>query len=174
MREFQAIFAVMKDTMKTGSATKTKSATASRPLQIQSILVPIDFSPPSKQALDFAVTFARQFKARLTLLHVIEPVAAPEFVTPLAMEEDKVIAIAKNELESVIKAAGIPRGLVEKVLVRVGRSYREITEAARTRKVGVIIISTHGYTGLKHAVLGSTTERVVRHAPCPVLVLRQC
>jgi nucleotide-binding universal stress UspA family protein len=62
---------------------------------------------------------------------------------------------------------------VEKVLVRFGRSFHEITEAARNRKADLIIISTHGYTGLKHAVLGSTTERVVRYAPCPVLVVRQ-
>ena len=63
--------------------------------------------------------------------------------------------------------------MLEMVLVRFGRSFHEIAEAARTRKVDLIIISTHGYTGLKHAVLGSTTERVVRHAHCPVLVVRQ-
>jgi nucleotide-binding universal stress UspA family protein len=57
--------------------------------------------------------------------------------------------------------------------VRFGRSFHEIAAAARTLKADLIIISTHGYTGLKHAVLGSTTERVVRHASCPVLVVRQ-
>ena len=145
------------------------------PLRVKSILVPLDFSPPSKKALEYAVAAARQFNAKLTLLHVAEPIATPDFAGafPLAMEDDKVMAVAKHELESVLKAARVPRGMVEKILVRFGRSFHEITEAARTRKADLIIISTHGYTGLKHALLGSTTERVVRHAPCPVLVVRQ-
>jgi len=143
--------------------------------RVKSILVPLDFSPPSIKALHYAVAFARQFNARLTLVHVVEPVATPDFAAsfPLAMDNDKLMAVANHQLEGVVKAARIPRGTVEKILVRFGRSFHEIADAARTRKVDLIIISTHGYTGLKHALLGSTTERVVRHAHCPVLVLRQ-
>jgi nucleotide-binding universal stress UspA family protein len=138
-------------------------------------LVPLDFSPPSIKALHYAAAFARQFNAKLTLVHVVEPVATPDFAAsfPLAIENDNLMAAAKYQLERVVKAARIPRGTVEKLLVRFGRSFNEIAAAARSRKVDLIIISTHGYTGLKHALLGSTTERVVRHAPCPVLVLRQ-
>jgi nucleotide-binding universal stress UspA family protein len=156
------------------SAPKEPTA-ASLPLRVKSILVPLDFSPPSMKALHYAVAFARQFKAKLTLVHVVEPVATPDFAAsfPLAMENDKLMAAANHQLEGVVKAARIPRGTVEKLLVRFGRSFNEIAAAARSRKVDLIILSTHGYTGLKHALLGSTTERVVRHAPCPVLVLRQ-
>jgi nucleotide-binding universal stress UspA family protein len=144
------------------------------PRNIKSILVPLDFSAPSRKTLDYAVAFARQFKAKLTLLHVVEPVATPDFAAfPLTMDDDESMAASKKQLEKVMKAARIPPGLVDKILVRFGRSFHEITEAARTRKVDLIIISTHGYTGLKHALLGSTTERVVRHASCPVLVMRQ-
>ena len=167
----------MKTTKTTNITKAAKSATAKTPLplRIKSILVPLDFSPPSKKALDYAVAFARQFKAKLTLVHVVEPVATPDFAAsfPLAMENDQSMAAAKKQLESLVKAARIPRSAVEKILVRFGRSFHEIAGAARTRKVDLIIISTHGYTGLKHALLGSTTERVVRHAPCPVLVVRQ-
>ena len=166
--------------MKRKTAKSTKAAMSAAPsltapLLVRSILVPLDFSPSSKQALDYAVAVARQFKAKLTLLHVVEPVATPDFAAsfPLVMEDDKLMAAAKNELEGVVKAARVRRGIVEKILVRFGRSFHEITEAARTRKVDLIIIATHGYTGLKQALLGSTTERVVRHAPCPVLVVRQ-
>jgi nucleotide-binding universal stress UspA family protein len=163
--------------MKTKTSKATKSATPKTPspLHIKSILVPLDFSPSSKKALDYAVEVARQFKAKLTLLHVVEPVATPDFAAsfPLAMESDELMATAKEQTERVVKAGRVPRGIIEKVLVRFGRSFHEIAEAARTRKVDLIIISTHGYTGLKHALLGSTTERVVRHAPCPVLVVRQ-
>jgi len=162
--------------MKTDTTRRTKATMPSLvPLRIKSILVPLDFSPSSKKALDYAVAFARQFKARLTLLHVVEPVATPDFAAsfPLAMENNKLVAAAKNELERVVKAARIPSSIVEKLLVRSGRSFHEIADAARTRKADLILISTHGYTGLKHALLGSTTERVVRHARCPVLVVRQ-
>ena len=142
---------------------------------IKSILVPLDFSAASKKTLDYAVAFARQFKAKLTLLHVVEPVATPDFAAafPLAMDDEKVLAAARKEMELLVKAARVPGGMVEKILARSGRSFHEIAEAARTRKVDLIIISTHGYTGLKRALLGSTTERVVRHAPCTVLVVRQ-
>lgn len=169
----------MKHSVKLNSAKPRRAArsTASLPavMRVKSILVPLDFSSPSKKALDYAVTVAKQFKARLTLLHVVEPVGTPDFAAsfPLVMEDDKLMSTAKNELDRVVKGARVPRKIVEKILVRFGRSFHEITEAARTRKVDLIIISTHGYTGLKHALLGSTTERVVRHAPCPVLVVRQ-
>jgi nucleotide-binding universal stress UspA family protein len=166
--------------MKTKTTKNTKaarSATTAAPLLIRtkSILVPLDFSEPSQKALSYAVALARQFKAKLTLIHVVEPVGTPDFAAsfPLVMENDKQMAAAKDKLEGAVKASRIPRGIVEKILVRFGRSFHEIANAARTRKVDLIIISTHGYTGLTHALLGSTTERVVRHAPCPVLVVRQ-
>lgn len=162
-------------TARTTKVARSAVTASPLPLRIKSILVPLDFSPPSKKALDYAVTFARQFKAKLTLVHVVEPIATPDFVAsfPLAMGNDQSMAAAKKQLEDLVKAARIPRSAVEKILVRFGRSFHEIADAARTRKVDLIIISTHGYTGLKHALLGSTTERVVRHAPCPVLVVRQ-
>lgn len=161
--------------MRTKAAKRTKPATTSLlPLRIKSILVPLDFSAPSKKALDYAVAVAKQFRAKLTLLHVVEPVGTADFAAafPLVMEDDKLMAAAKRELETTVKSARIPRSMLEMVLVRFGRSFHEIAEAARTRKVDLVIISTHGYTGLKHVLLGSTTERVVRHAHCPVLVVR--
>ena len=144
-------------------------------LHIKSILVPIDFSPSSKKALAYAVPFAEQFGARIILVHVVEPVAMPDFANyyPLAIENDKVMASCKVRLEQLIKERAIEPKLVEKTLVRHGRSFHEIADAARTLKADLIIISTHGYTGVKHALMGSTTERVVRHAPCPVLVVRE-
>ena len=163
---------------KTAPATEklsTQEETGSPFLGIKSVLVPLDFSAESKKALAYAVPFARQFGARLTLLHVIEPVATPDFAQtfPLMIEDDKLMAAAKSELRRVVQDSGIEPNLVEKTLVRFGRSFHEIAEAARTLKVDLIIIATHGHTGLKHVLLGSTTERVVRHAPCPVLVVRQ-
>jgi nucleotide-binding universal stress UspA family protein len=137
-------------------------------------LVPIDFSKPSLKALDQAVTFARQFKARLTLLHVVEPIATPDFASsfPLAIDIDRMLDGAKSRLKELAEAPAIPPGTVKTSVVRYGRSFHEIAEVARESKTDLIIIATHGYTGLRHMLLGSTAERVVRHAPCPVLVLR--
>ncbi|OLE56480.1 MAG: hypothetical protein AUG74_19225, partial [Bacteroidetes bacterium 13_1_20CM_4_60_6] len=137
---------------------------------MKSILVPIDFSPGSKKALKYALPFARQFGAQIILLHVVEPVGTPDFAYfPLTMENDKVMAIASGKLDLLCRQEAIAPRLIAKTLARHGKAYQEIADAARTLKVDLIIIATHGYTGLKHAFLGSTTERVVRHAPCPVL-----
>ena len=144
-------------------------------LGIKSILVPIDFSAPSRKALDYAVPFAKQFGAKLTLLHVIEPIPGPDFANsfPLMMENDKVVATAKGKLQMLVKQNAIDPKILERAVVSEGRAFHEIARAAENLKADLIIISTHGYTGLKHALLGSTTERVVRHAPCPVLVVRE-
>jgi universal stress protein A len=144
------------------------------PCRINSILVPTDFSAESEKAITYAVPFAQQFGAKLTLLHVVEPLATPDFAKPFAfaMENDQVTASCKRRLVQLIKNAEIRPALVEKTLVRYGCAYNEIADAARMLKVDLIIISTHGHTGVKRALLGSTAERVVRHAPCPVLVVR--
>jgi universal stress protein A len=143
------------------------------PNRIKSILVPIDFSKPSEKALEFAISLARQFGAKLTLLSVIEPFPTPDFAYyPLVMENDKIVAETKKRLEQVPLKAGVKRELVEKTVVRNGVPFKEITAAARTLKVDLIVISTQGYSGLAHVFMGSTAERVVRHAECPVLVVR--
>src|SRR5207237_129457 len=112
---------------------------------------------------------------KLILLHVVEPIATPDFANsfPLMMENDKMIAAAKGKLELLIKQNAIDPQILERTVVSEGRAFHEIARAAENLKVDLIIISTHGYTGLKHAWLGSTTEQVVRHVPCPVLVVRE-
>jgi universal stress protein A len=142
-------------------------------LRLASILVPLDFSKESEKALRYAVTFAEQFGARLILLNVVEPLPFADLgAIPLVMENEAVMAACQAKLEGVVARHRLPESLIEKRLVRPGQAFREIVEAARTLKADLIIISTHGYTGFQHVLLGSTAERVVRHAPCPVLVVR--
>ena len=141
--------------------------------QIRSILVPMDFSASSAHALKYAASLATQLGAKITLLNVVQPVATPDFSTyPLMMDNGKVIGQIKRELERVPDSQGVDSTLIEKVMVRNGIPFREITLAAESLKADLIILSTHGYTGLKHVLLGSTAERVVRHSKCPVLVVR--
>lgn len=143
-------------------------------LHIETILVPTDFSPQSEKALRYALAFARQFNARLILLHVLEPLAGPDFAYfPLVQARDKVARAAKHRLAGLAARFEATPGIIERTLVRDGRAHQMITEAARESRANLIIIATHGYTGPTRLLLGSTTERVVRHAPCPVLVVRE-
>lgn len=143
--------------------------------KVKSILVPIDFSNASTKALTYAAALAEEFKAKLTLLYVIEPIAVPDFMAsfPLALGNDELTETALARLGKFAGKAGLKTSLIEKTLIRRGRPFAEITDAARTLKVDLIVISTHGYSGISHALLGSVTERVVRVAPCPVLVVRE-
>jgi nucleotide-binding universal stress UspA family protein len=142
-------------------------------VNIQTILVPTDFSEGSNRAVKFAARLAAQFDAKLILLHVIEPVATPDFAYyPLMMENDEAVAAAKKGLSAFAHKAGLRNSIVQRTVVRNGVPYNEISKAAAALKANLIVIATHGYTGLKHALLGSTAERVVRHAKCPVLVVR--
>jgi universal stress protein A len=162
---------------KARSPRKTRAPTPTAPptdLGLASILVPSDFSPASEKSVAAAAALARMSGGKLVLLHVVDPPAAPGFIKgfPLAMENEETSEQCKRHLQEALDRAGVEPELVERVIVRFGRAYHEIVSAARTLKSDLIVIATHGRTGLKHVLLGSTTERVVQHAPCPVLVVR--
>ena len=146
-----------------------------RVLNLKKILVPIDFSPMSKQALRYAVRFAEQFGCEIVLVHVIEPMTAIAGA-PLAVdifpeaEEDTIAAEA--ELACLATSSGDHRNSFTSV-VRIGHAPNEITKAAKELDVDLVMIATHGYTSWRHLCIGSTAERVVRTAPCPVLVVRE-
>jgi nucleotide-binding universal stress UspA family protein len=142
-------------------------------VSLKRILVPVDFSDRSKEALDFAVPFARQFEASLAVLHVVVPYCAvdPYGMNPADCYEPDLTDSAKKQLDRLVSGA-VPLEVPSQTLVRQGRPANEIIQAAKELDADLIIIPTHGYTGLKHVVFGSTAEYVVRHATCPVLTLR--
>ena len=137
----------------------------------QHILVPIDFSTSSDHALDYAMTLAHTLQARLTLLHVIEPFVVGSVETlPYTYIQDleaKITDLMTSYRERVTVA-----GLQSDFTIVHGVPFQVIIETARTAHVDLIIMGTHGRTGLPHVLLGSVAERVVRLAPCPVLVVR--
>ncbi len=142
-------------------------------LQLKRILVPIDFSEASEKAVKYATRFADQFGSSVTLLHVIQPMVYPaDFGYPPTIV-DTLDEAVQQRIEEKLAALADQGGFKMDRLVRLGQPYFEIANAARELDVDLIIISTHGRTGLKHAFLGSTAERVVRHAPCPVLTVRE-
>lgn len=155
-------------------STRATKAVAESPLEMQSILVPVDFSVSSRQAVNYAVAFARQFQARLTVVHVVElpyvGTGIGEFET---MPVETELRDYGNENLAKLVEAQVADRVPHSTILRTGQAWFEITEAARETRADLIIMGTHGYTGLKHMLMGSTAERVVRHAPCPVLVVRE-
>jgi nucleotide-binding universal stress UspA family protein len=147
---------------------------AASPFRIKRILVPVDFSECSKKALQYAIPFARQFQADLTLLHVVQATYyVGDFGTiDTALLETEMRKSAEKQLADLV-AKEVGKDLRCQSVLRSGRVVSEIVDVAKQVETDVIIISTHGHTGLKHVLLGSVAENVVRHAPCPVLIVRQ-
>jgi len=143
---------------------------------LKKILVPTDFSKFSAKALHYAMEFAQQFGASITLVHVVEPIVYPPESGYAPVEIETVETTwkknAKRKLEELARQAILPP-LMAQISVRFGTPYYEITALAKEEGVDLIVLATHGYTGLKHVFLGSTAEKVVRHAPCPVLTVRE-
>jgi nucleotide-binding universal stress UspA family protein len=137
-------------------------------IKLQKILVPLDFSDCSKKALQYGITLAKQFGAELILIHVLEPYALVPEAMPYDFEH---INDAKEELELLRKFILPP--VRARAQLRTGTTDAEIANAAKEFEVDLIVISTHGRKGLSRLVLGGTTEKVVRIAPCPVLIVRE-
>ena len=145
-------------------------------LRLKKILVPVDFSETSKKAFQYALKFAEQFDCEITLLNVVEPISAM-IGAPLAVEtfpdaKDELSAAEKN-LAALVAESHTNGANAVNFSVRIGHAPNEITKAAKDLDVDLIIIATHGYTSWRHLCIGSTAERVVRAAPCPVLVVRE-
>ena len=142
-------------------------------MAIERILVPLDFSEPSLRALDEAVEFSRPYNAELILLSVVErgfyesPLLVPDTG---ALLENQARA-TEEKLEEMCRSLG-KQGVKCRTLVEFGAAaYQTIIEAANKVHANLIVISTHGRTGLAHVLIGSVAERVVQHAVCPVLVV---
>lgn len=141
----------------------------------QRFLVPVDFSEYANQALEYAIGLANKLGARLTLLHVIQPLPLGGVdmgvVLPYTYIQDleaEIMNSMHDYLERVTAA-----GLAGDIAVVHGVPFHEIVETAKVQQVDLIVMGTHGRTGLQHVLLGSVAEKVVRLAPCPVLVVRQ-
>lgn len=141
--------------------------------QLKRILVPVDFSECASKALEYALPFARQFGATLLVTHVIQPyIPIPEMTgVDVELIEAQMREAAERELKVVCKA--LPADVVSEQVLRIGHPQTEIVRAAKELNADLIIVSTHGRSGLAHVFLGSTAERVIRHAGCPVLVVRE-
>jgi len=139
---------------------------------IKKILVPTDFSDYSDQAMQYATMLARAFKARILLIHVIESLTYT--VTDTLLVTDHFVAlktIAEPLLENARKKIQ-KKGLRVETNLLTGVPYREILNKASRSGADMIVMGTHGRTGVEHLLLGSVAEKVVRLATCPVVTIR--
>ncbi len=142
-------------------------------LRLQSILVPTDFSESSRAALSQGLIFARRFHARLVLFHSF---TGPVFTSPDPASRhqlgNEMRAAAEAQMREFILGLD-SEGIDFQTEVRPGPAAEAICDFAAAQEIDLIVISTHGRTGLKHVLIGSVAEHVVRSAPCPVLVVPQ-
>jgi len=144
-------------------------------IDINAIVFPTDFSELSTAALPLALDLAEKYGAELHCIYVVEE---PQIYSSLEMgsvaipTSGELLESAKSRMEKFGQEflSNAPHGFSKKVVV--GHAATEIVNYANKNKAGLIVMTTHGYSGVKHIMLGSTTEDVLRHATCPVLSIR--
>jgi nucleotide-binding universal stress UspA family protein len=143
-------------------------------MAITRILVPTDFSVDADAAFRYARELAEVFHAELHLFHVVDdPLAAGMWSADVYTAEIAGLRVnLMQDAEKRVKDAVPPNTKRVSTEVRIGLPFKQIVEAARDWRADLIVMGTHGRTGLAHAVMGSVAERVLRQAPCPVLTLR--
>src|SRR5216683_5126386 len=146
-------------------------------MQIRSILLPTDFSECGNYALSYAASLARTFGASIICVNVIEPIVHTVGYSgmteplPIADISEQLEDSAERELPKLAECEECAGLNVEEVMVH-GDAAAEIVRVAGEREADLIVISSHGRTGLGRMIFGSTAEAVVRHANCPVLVVK--
>ena len=146
-------------------------------IELNNILCPTDFSENSQHATKIALALAALSQANLKLFHVVEPITYPqstELFEPMLDEVEltmKMEAAFQKQLEDQVAALKEEYPNISGKLVS-GNTFLEIIQVARDEAVDMIVMGTHGRTGLAHVLIGSVAERVVREAPCPVLTVK--
>lgn len=140
---------------------------------LKKLLLPIDFSDCSKHALKYGIAFAQQFDGEITLLAVIaDTTTSFEYGNAeFASHQEARVKHYETELKKIASAQ--LKNFPYKLMVTIGKPFEEIVGTAKALDADLIIISTHGHMGMTRVEIGSTAERVIRYAPCPVLVVRQ-
>lgn len=145
-------------------------------IEFRNILAPTDFSPHSEVGLRYACSLAERFGAKLHVLHILSevvPVGPDPMIAPVLPPEyySESEAQSREALKDALKPEW-GRPVAVETAVKWGNPVEVVIEYARNMQVDLIVIATHGRTGLSHVLLGSVAERIVREGPCPVLTIR--
>lgn len=136
------------------------------------ILIPVDFSSHSNHALRYARVLAGRFDCELTLMHVVESLAYSVTDTLNVIEHRRALETIAATLLENLRAELEEHGLAVSTVLVSGTPYREILKHAEREHMDLIVMGTHGRTGVEHLLIGSVAERIVRLSPCPVLTVR--
>jgi nucleotide-binding universal stress UspA family protein len=144
-------------------------------MKIKTILFPTDFSNGARAAMDHAISLAGDYQAKLILLYVIQDISIAEWYVPSTLAVTNLVEdmqkSAWQEMDKWIAEVSAKVKDAEKMVVR-GVPFAEIIQTAKDKKADMIVIGTHGRSGIDHMLFGSTAEKVVRKASCPVLTVR--
>ena len=142
---------------------------------IQNILLPTDFSNLSLSAARYAIDIAKQYGAKIHFLNVLEKTPPILAIRSLDLSEDKIIKTIEEDARSSLNKAldTINRDKAVEIIpvIQKGIDFEIIIDYAESNKIDLIVIATHGRTGILHTLLGSVAEKVIRYAKCPVLVI---
>ena len=143
-------------------------------ISLKKILCPIDHSDCSKEALKYAVSFAMRDEAKLYLLHIIDIRSFNESLNamPTQIPDNETLEQLRIKLLDCIPEEIRDDMDVEAIVIQ-GIPFVEIISTSREKEIDMIVMGSHGRTGISHMMLGSVSEKVVRKAPCPVLIVRQ-
>jgi universal stress protein A len=142
-------------------------------ISLKKVIVPVDFSDCSEKTVRYALAFAEGSKAEVVFVHIVEPYTpTPEMLLiDVASIESAAHRTAKKLLRRIVAKSELITQCSSEI--RIGKPWVEIIRLAKELDADLIVVSTHGRTGLAHVLLGSTAEQIVRHAGCPVLVVRE-
>ena len=146
-------------------------------IQLKKVLLPTDFSDCSQEALKYAISMSAEFGADLVVLHVINQQLLTEGlnlprVGSFQDLETEMAKEAERQMDAFLKENPDLEEIRHQRLIRLGRPFLEIIGYAKDNAVDLIVIGTHGRSGIEHIIFGSTAEKVVRKAPCPVLTVK--
>jgi universal stress protein A len=141
--------------------------------EFKTILCPIDFSEESYRALEYAVHFAQRANGTILLAHVLHNPTSELFHPEgyiLSFDQARAHAYSMLEDTQSTRLNGYPKC---ELFVEIGEPFEQLMAIAVQRKADLIVTSTHGRGGLEHLLIGSVAEKIIRHAPCPVFVVRR-
>jgi nucleotide-binding universal stress UspA family protein len=140
--------------------------------KVNEIVCPIDFSPPSNAALKEAIGMAKQYGAKLILVSVVEPIVTGLMLSVYTYQQyvKRLKNTAREQLKAMI-TKHVPKGMRVTALVKTGDPADVIVRTCKSQRADLLVVATHGRRGWGHLIFGSVAEKVIRMAPCPVLVI---
>jgi len=142
---------------------------------IKNILLPTDFSKLSLSAAEYALELSEKYRAKIHVLNVLEKTPPILAIRSLDLSQDKILkemeSAAKKSLTDTVKKITKNKNLEVVSVIRKGNDYEEIIKYSEEKKIDIIVIATHGRTGILHTLIGSVAEKVIRFSKIPVLVI---